>query len=96
MRRLIAFFTLTLYFTGSALAGIVTGNVTGILDGDTFEFLHHRHPERLRLSGIDRPEKGQAYGKKASSSRPRSPTARKSRSKSSVRTDTDAPWAMWC
>ena len=26
--RLIAFFTLTLYFTGSALAGIVTGNVT--------------------------------------------------------------------
>jgi hypothetical protein len=27
--RLIAFFTLTLYFTASALAGIVTGNVTG-------------------------------------------------------------------
>ena len=33
--RFIAFFTLTLYFTGSALAGIVTGNVTGVLDGDT-------------------------------------------------------------
>ena len=28
--RLIAFFTLTLYFHRSALAGIVTGNVTGI------------------------------------------------------------------
>jgi hypothetical protein len=28
--RLIAFFTLTLYFTGFALAGIVTGNVTGV------------------------------------------------------------------
>ena len=61
--RLIAFFTLTLYFTGSPLAGIVTGNVTGVLDGDTLEVLHNRHPERLRLSGIDRPEKGQAYGK---------------------------------
>ena len=95
MRRLIAFFTLTLYFAGSALAGIVTGNVTGVLDGGTLEVLHNRHPERLRLSGIDCPEKGQAYGKKASSSRPRSPTARKSRSKSSVRTATGASWAMW-
>ena len=63
--RLIAFFTLTLYFTGSALAGIVTGNVTGVLDGGTLEVLHNRHPERLRLSGIDCPEKGQAFGKKA-------------------------------
>lgn len=63
--RFIAFFTLTLYFTGSALAGIVTGNVTGVLDGDTIEVLSRHHADRIRLSGIDCPEKGQAYGKRA-------------------------------
>ena len=63
--RLIAFFTLTLSFTGSALAGIVTGNVTGVLDGDTIEVLHNQHPERIRLNGIDCPEKSQAFGQKA-------------------------------
>ena len=41
------------------------GPVVSILDGDTLEVLHHQHPERIRLSGIDCPEKGQAYGQKA-------------------------------
>jgi hypothetical protein len=36
-----------------------------VLDGDTIEVLHNTHPERVRLSGIDCPEKGQAYGQKA-------------------------------
>ena len=35
------------------------------MDGDTLEVLHDQHPERIRLSGIDCPEKGQAYGQKA-------------------------------
>ena len=60
--RFIAFFTLTLYFKGSALARIVTGNVTGVLDGDTIEVLNGHHADRIRLSGI---ENGQAYSKKA-------------------------------
>ena len=34
-------------------------------DGETLEVLRNHHPERIRLSGIDCPEKGQAYGKKA-------------------------------
>ena len=34
-------------------------------DGDTIEVLHNQHPERIRLSGIDCPEKGQVYGKRA-------------------------------
>lgn len=36
-----------------------------ILDGDTIEVLHSNRPERIRLNGIDCPEKGQAYGKRA-------------------------------
>ena len=39
------------------------GLVVSVLDGDTIEVLHKQNPERIRLSGIDCPEKGQAYGK---------------------------------
>jgi micrococcal nuclease len=42
-----------------------TGPVVSVLDGDTIEVLHNTHPERIRLSGIDCPEKGQAYGTRA-------------------------------
>jgi endonuclease YncB( thermonuclease family) len=39
--------------------------VVSLLDGDTIEVLHNNHPERIRLSGIDCAEKGQAFGKRA-------------------------------
>jgi endonuclease YncB( thermonuclease family) len=42
-----------------------TTHVVGVLDGDTIEVLHNGRAERIRLSGIDCPEKGQAYGKRA-------------------------------
>ena len=42
-----------------------TGPVVSVLDGDTIEVLHNGQAERIRLNGIDCPEKGQAYGKKA-------------------------------
>lgn len=32
---------------------------------NTLEVLHHNRAERIRLSGIDCPEKGQAYGQRA-------------------------------
>jgi endonuclease YncB( thermonuclease family) len=35
------------------------------MDGDTIEVLHNQRPEHIRLSGIDCPEKGQAYGTRA-------------------------------
>ena len=40
--------------------------VVSVLDGDTLEVLHIQRPERIRLNGIDCPEKGQAYGMRAS------------------------------
>lgn len=46
-------------------AGELSGHVISVLDGDTIEVLHNQHPERIRLNGIDCPEKGQAYGQKA-------------------------------
>jgi endonuclease YncB( thermonuclease family) len=42
-----------------------TGPVISVQDGDTIEVLHNQHPERIRLYGIDCPEKRQAYGNKA-------------------------------
>ncbi len=42
-----------------------SGPVVSVLDGDTLEVLHNNKAERIRLSGIDCPEKGQAYGNNA-------------------------------
>lgn len=42
-----------------------SGRVVAILDGDTIEVLHDRKAQRIRLHGIDCPEKGQPFGKVA-------------------------------
>ena len=42
-----------------------TGPVVSVLDDSTIDVLHNREPERIRLNGIDCPEKGQAFGKRA-------------------------------
>jgi micrococcal nuclease len=42
-----------------------TGQVVGVIDGDTIEVLHDKKPERIRLYGIDCPEKWQPFGQKA-------------------------------
>jgi len=41
------------------------GKVVSVYDGDTIAVLHDQRPERIRLYGIDCPEKGQAYGTRA-------------------------------
>jgi micrococcal nuclease len=56
---------LTLLVTSSVLATELTGPVVSILNGDTLEVLNGHHADRIRLSGIDCPEKGQAYGNNA-------------------------------
>lgn len=50
---------------GSALAADFTGPVTSVLDGDTIEVSRSHRNVRIRLNGIDAPEKGQAYGHKS-------------------------------
>ena len=40
------------------------GQVVSVIDGDTLEVLNGHHTERIRLSGIDCPEKGQSYGQR--------------------------------
>src|SRR5437899_4902962 len=42
-----------------------TGRVVGVTDGDTIKVLHNGRAEKIRLHGIDCPEKGQPYGTKA-------------------------------
>jgi endonuclease YncB( thermonuclease family) len=64
MRHLLTCCSLLL-LTASTVFADFTGQVVRVLDGDTLEVLHNRHPERIRLSGIDCPEKGQAYGNRA-------------------------------
>ena len=48
-----------------AIAADFSGPVVSVLDGDTIDVLHNQGPSRIRLSGIDCPEKGQAYGQQA-------------------------------
>jgi endonuclease YncB( thermonuclease family) len=43
----------------------VLSHVVNDRDCDTIEFLHSHYTERVRLSGIDCPEKGQAFGNNA-------------------------------
>ena len=42
-----------------------TGKVVGVSDGDTITVLRDRHPQKIRLYGIDCPEKRQPFGTRA-------------------------------
>lgn len=47
------------------LAADFPGTAVSILDGDTLEVPHNHHAKRISLSGIDCPEKRQAYGQRS-------------------------------
>lgn len=64
-RLSVSILTLSLFFTSVAFASDFTGKVVGVLDGDTIDVLHNGQAERIRLNGIDCPEKGQAFGQRA-------------------------------
>lgn len=49
----------------SLQAEVMAGKVVAIADGDTVTVLVGREQVKVRLDGIDAPEKGQAYGERA-------------------------------
>jgi micrococcal nuclease len=49
----------------SADTGAFKGRVIGVLDGDTIEVLKDKAPVRIRLFGIDSPERDQDFGTRA-------------------------------
>ena len=56
---------LFLISTKQSLTNNFTAKVITVLDGDTIEVSRSYHNVRIRLNGIDAPEKGQAYGHKS-------------------------------
>jgi micrococcal nuclease len=48
--------------TTRVIGRAIIGKVVGVIDDDTIEVLHSQRPERIRLSSIDCPEKGQVFG----------------------------------
>jgi endonuclease YncB( thermonuclease family) len=57
--------TFLLLLSGQVSATSFSGQVVRVLDGDTIEVLHAEKAERIRLSEIDSPEKGQPFGQAA-------------------------------
>lgn len=61
----LAFLLAALVSVAAAAGGEFRGRVIGVSDGDTITVLRDRHPEKIRLHGIDAPEKGQPFGERA-------------------------------
>lgn len=61
MRFLIA----TLLLLPSLAYADFTGKVVGVTDGDTIKVMHNGREEKVRLQGIDTPEKRQPFGTRA-------------------------------
>lgn len=63
----LSLFVLTYLFTSSFITCCYAwqDKVVGISDGDTIIIMHEGKGEKIRIYGIDTPEMGQAYGRKA-------------------------------
>jgi micrococcal nuclease len=58
-------FILALVLPAHAENHVITGKVVGVADGDTITVLTGHTQIKIRLHGIDTPEKGQAFGNRA-------------------------------
>lgn len=64
MRRYLA--TLLAFAAFTAQADVLEGKVTAVADGDTITVLDgNKNQHRIRINGIDAPEKRQAYGERS-------------------------------
>ena len=54
-----------LTFASQAIAEQFTGKVVGVTDGDTIKVMRSGKAEKIRLAGIDCPERKQAFGTRA-------------------------------
>lgn len=71
MRTFLTFLaiSITIALVNISTAGSLHGQVVGVSDGDTVTVLDvNKRPNKIRLAGIDAPEKEQAYGQKAKDS----------------------------
>jgi len=64
-KKLAAFASLACLLSGFAHANTLEGKVVGITDGDTVTVLVDRREVKVRVAGIDAPEKKQAFGQRS-------------------------------
>lgn len=57
--------TVFLLLSGISQVSAWDGKVVGVSDGDTITVMHDGRGERLRIYGVDSPESGQDFGKRA-------------------------------
>lgn len=89
--RLLTAVLLALLLVQQAAAETLTGKVVSIADGDTLTLLVDREQIKVRLEGIDAPEKSQPYGDKAKQELSRLAFG-KSRSRPRARTSMAGRW----
>ena len=63
--RVCAIWVALLVWSSLASAEDFTGKVVGVADGDTITVMHKGRGERIRLHGIDAPERGQPFTNRA-------------------------------
>ena len=71
MIRFLSFFSIlaALALGNLAAAHVIQGRVVGVSDGDSVTVMDaQKTPYKIRLAGIDAPERAQAYGQKAKAS----------------------------
>ena len=65
IRKAVFYILVAMLVATPSLTWAWSGEVVGISDGDTITVLREKEQVKIRLYGIDTPERGQAFGKKA-------------------------------